>query len=297
MLAHKTLSKSSSAGKFRGGLADESERVVKYHTATHLLHKALQEIFGDTVRQEGSNITQERLRFDARLDRKPTPEDIEKVTAIMNTHIEMALPVYARTMPREEAEKMGLDADVRPIIISVGNQMLLKGFDEALEGKEIGKKYTVNLSPEKAFGKRNPSMIKIIPIKAFREKEINPVPGMTLHLDQYIVKILSVSGGRVIVDFNNPLAGKEISYEFTAGKKIEDDKEKINALQDFFFRKRFDFEIKDKKVIFKDETIKPFVEIFRQKFKDITGFEFEVEVSDLTKQNKIDNNGAGREKK
>ncbi len=181
------------------------------------------------------------------------------------------------TTNKEEAKKIGLDADVKPIVVSVGNEMLLKGFDDDLAGKEIGKSYSISLKPDKAFGKRNPTMIKTVPIRVFHEKQMNPVPGMTVQMDQYIAKILSVSGGRVSVDFNNPLAGKDITYNYTIKKKIEDDKEKINALQDFFFRQRFDFELKDKKVIFKKPEINPFVDVFKDKFKEITGLEFEVE--------------------
>lgn len=196
------------------------------------------------------------------------------------------------TTNKEEAKKIGLDADVKPVIVSVGNQMLLKAFDDFLIGKETGKNYNLKLSPEKAFGKRNPSLIKTIPIRVFHEKDMNPVPGMSVQMDEYIAKILSVSGGRVIADFNNPLAGKEIEYDFKVIKKIEDDKEKINALQDFFFRQRFEFEIKQnqegksKKVIFKDEKIKPFIELFKEKFKEITGLEFEVDESKEKKEEK-----------
>lgn len=183
------------------------------------------------------------------------------------------------TTHKEEAKKIGIEADVKPIVISVGNEMVLKGLDENLEGKEIGKQYSIKISPEKAFGSRNPSLIKTIPIRVFKEKNMNPVPGLTLQMDNYLAKILSVSGGRVIVDFNNPLAGKEIEYSFKILKKVEDVKEKINSLQDFFFRNKFDFTIneKDKKVIFKEEKIKPFIDIFGKKFKEITGLDFEVE--------------------
>lgn len=183
------------------------------------------------------------------------------------------------TTYKEEAKKIGIEADVKPIIVSVGNEMLLKGLDENLEGKEIEKQYSIKISPEKAFGKRNPSLIKTIPIKVFKEKDMNPVPGLKLQMDNFLVKILSVSGGRVIVDFNNPLAGKEIEYEFKILRKVEDVKEKINALQDFFFRNKFEFTIdeKDKKVIFKEEKIKPIIDVFKDKFKELSGFDIEVE--------------------
>jgi len=164
--------------------------------------------------------------------------------------------------------------------------MLLKGFDDELEGKEIAKKYSIHILPEKAFGKRDPSMIKTIPMRVFKEKNMNPVPGMALQLDNYIAKVLSVSGGRVIVDFNNPLAGKEIDYDFKIIKKIDNTNDKINALQDFFFKQRFEFNIdeKNKKVIFNDEKIKPLVKMFNQKFKDMIGFDFEVEEPNTPKQ-------------
>tara|TARA_Y100000310_G_scaffold32133_1_gene30514 strand:+ start:5988 stop:6641 length:654 start_codon:yes stop_codon:yes gene_type:complete len=183
--------------------------------------------------------------------------------------------VFDTTNP-EEAKSIGLQADVKPVIASIGNEMLLKGLDDELEGKEIGKKYSIHLTPEKAFGPRNPSMIKTIPLRVFTEKNMNPAPGMVFQLDQHLVRIISVSGGRVMADFNNPLAGKEVDYDITIKRKIEDNKEKINALQDFFFRQRFEFELKEKKVIFKDEKIKPVINVFKDKFKEMLGLDFEV---------------------
>ena len=127
--------------------------------------------------------------------------------------------IFDTTHP-EEAKSIGLDVNVKPAIASVGNEMLLKGLDEALEGKEIGEKYSVHIFPEKGFGKRNASLIKTIPIRIFREKNMDPTPGMVFQLDQHLVRILSVSGGRVIADFNNPLAGKEIDYDFKIFEEI-----------------------------------------------------------------------------
>ena len=181
------------------------------------------------------------------------------------------------TTNQEEAKQIGLEIGVKPMIVSVGNEMLVKGFDDSLEGKEINKKYSVHITPDKAFGKRKPDLVKIIPIKIFHSQNMNPVAGMTVQLDNYIAKILSVSGGRVSVDFNNPLAGKEIDYDFTIKRLITDNTEKINAMQDFFFKMRFDFEIKENMVIFKKQEIKPFIEVFKPRFKVMTGLDFEVE--------------------
>ncbi|MEK7177883.1 MAG: alanine--tRNA ligase-related protein, partial [Patescibacteria group bacterium] len=104
---HKDLSRSSSAGKFKGGLADHSEQTIKYHTATHLLHQALFDVVGSDIRQEGSNITTDRLRFDFASTLKPTEEQIKNVQEIINNKIKGSLPVEFKIIPKEEALKLG----------------------------------------------------------------------------------------------------------------------------------------------------------------------------------------------
>jgi alanyl-tRNA synthetase len=104
---HKDLSRTSSSGKFKGGLADHSEQVVKYHTATHLIHQALFDVLGNSVRQEGSNITGERLRFDFYSSVNPSEEQIKEVQQIVNKKIKEALPVQFEILPKEQAEKVG----------------------------------------------------------------------------------------------------------------------------------------------------------------------------------------------
>ncbi len=104
---HKKLSRSSSAGKFKGGLADNSVQTVRYHTATHLLHQALFDILGNDIRQEGSNITGDRLRFDFYHTQKPTEDELAKIAAVVNEKITAALPVEFKLIPKLEAEKLG----------------------------------------------------------------------------------------------------------------------------------------------------------------------------------------------
>lgn len=104
---HKTGSRTASAGMFKGGLADHSEQVVKYHTATHLLHQALRDVLGNEVRQEGSNITGERLRFDFSYSGKPTDEEVQKVETIINQKIKEKLPVHFEIMPKSKADEIG----------------------------------------------------------------------------------------------------------------------------------------------------------------------------------------------
>lgn len=104
---HKELSRSASTAKFKGGLADNNEQTVKYHTATHLLHQALFDVLGSEIRQEGSNITGERLRFDFYSLNKPSDEQLKKVTKIVSEKIKAELPVSVQLLPKIQAEKLG----------------------------------------------------------------------------------------------------------------------------------------------------------------------------------------------
>ncbi len=103
---HQELSRTASSGMFKGGLAGHSEVETKYHTATHLLHQALRDVLGAEVFQKGSNINQERLRFDFSFDRKVDPEELEKVEEIINDRIKQDLKVDRKFMSVEEAKKM-----------------------------------------------------------------------------------------------------------------------------------------------------------------------------------------------
>ena len=135
------------------------------------------------------------------------------------------------TTIKGEAKKAGLEEEkCRPLKICIGQKMLVKGFDAALEGKEAGKGYSIELKPEDAFGRREPILVKTVPLKLFTEKEVMPQPGMLYSFDNILARIVSVSGGRVIVDFNNPLSGKNIVYDFTIKRKIEDIREKTAVI-------------------------------------------------------------------
>lgn len=107
MKEHEDKSRLGSELKFKGGLADTSEISKRYHTATHLLHKALREVLGEHVEQKGSNITTERLRFDFVHPNKMTDEEKKKVEDIVNQKIQEGLDVNRIELPKEEAEKTG----------------------------------------------------------------------------------------------------------------------------------------------------------------------------------------------
>ena len=104
---HKELSRTASAGVFKGGLADHSEIIVKYHTATHLLNAALREVLGNSVVQKGSNITNERTRFDFSCQEKMSDEQKQKVENLVNDWILKDLEVKNQVMSKDEAQKLG----------------------------------------------------------------------------------------------------------------------------------------------------------------------------------------------
>ena len=107
---HQELSRSQSAGTFKGGLAEQSEITTKYHTATHLLQQALVNVLGEHVAQKGSNITAERMRFDFTHPQPMTKEEIQQVEDIVNEQIKKDLPVTMEIMDLEEAKNSGARA-------------------------------------------------------------------------------------------------------------------------------------------------------------------------------------------
>ncbi|WP_457752151.1 FKBP-type peptidyl-prolyl cis-trans isomerase [Thermococcus sp.] len=122
-----------------------------------------------------------------------------------------------------------------PVPIAVGAGHVLKGLDEQLEGLEVGKKYEIIVPPEKGFGKRDPKLIKTFTLGQFRRQGIYPFPGMPVEIEtdsgrKLKGRVMTVSGGRVRVDFNHPYAGKHLVYEVEIVEKIEDPIEKVKAL-------------------------------------------------------------------
>lgn len=181
---------------------------------------------------------------------------------------------------KEDLEKLNPEAKPKPFVFCLGEGMFLKGIDEFLIGKEIGK-YNIELSPEKAFGSRVPSFIQMVPMKIFQSQNVRPYPGAVFNFDGRIAKILSVSGGRVTADFNHPLAGKEIVYEVKVLRKVENLDEKLKSFIEFIFRRELKFSVEGKKLIIEvEKELAKFVEMFKDKFKEI--FDLDLEVKEIT---------------
>ncbi|MDP3987315.1 MAG: alanine--tRNA ligase [Nanoarchaeota archaeon] len=119
---HQALSKTSSAGKFKSGLADNSEKTTKLHTATHLLNEALRRVIDKDIKQKGSNITSERLRFDFNFPRKLTEEEKKKIEDFVNKKISENLEVKKEELPLKKALTSGAQSEFGaryPEIVSV----------------------------------------------------------------------------------------------------------------------------------------------------------------------------------
>ncbi len=171
----------------------------------------------------------------------------------------------------EDLKKLNPKASPVKTIIAVSHDMVVKGLDSALIGKEIGKEYEIFLSAKEGFGERKRELVKTIPLKAFTEKKVNPYPGLVLILDDIMAKVITISGARVITDFNNPLAGKEIRYKFVAIRKVTDEKEKADALFTVFLKFIPEYEIKDNIIIKGPKAFEIIIKTLSEKFKELLG--------------------------
>ncbi len=177
---------------------------------------------------------------------------------------------------KKDLEKLNPQAEAKPFVFCLGEGMFLKGIDDFLIGKELGK-YKIELKPEDAFGQRVSQLVQMIPSKLFKSQNINPFPGAVFNFDGRLAKILSVSGGRIMVDFNHPLAGKNIIYEVNVTRKVEDLNEKIKSLMNFFFRREFNFSVQENKLVIEvEKKFSKFAELFRDKFKEVLDLEMQV---------------------
>jgi len=170
----------------------------------------------------------------------------------------------------------------KPLVVCVGEQHLLPGIDASFEGKEIGK-YKLELKPDNAFGRKNSDLIKLMPASKFKEQKIEPQPGLHVNINGYMGVIKTVSGGRITVDFNHPLSGRDVTYEIEIKKIVDDKKEQLLALSRVLLGTE-DVEIKvdgnkatmKYKKKFPDEVIPK----FKEKIMELTKVEAEIEMKE-----------------
>lgn len=117
-----------------------------------------------------------------------------------------------------------------PKLVVIGEGWVLKALDESLTTMEPNKPTTVEIAPKDAFGPRDPEKVKRVPLKQLTAKGTNPIIGMRIDYNGKMASVRSIGAGRVLLDFNPPLAGKTLVYEVTVNKKLETNEEKTAAL-------------------------------------------------------------------
>ncbi len=119
-----------------------------------------------------------------------------------------------------------------PII--VGANQVIPGLEEAIKEMNVSDKKKVEIPPEKAFGIRNPELVKLLPMSVFKDNRLEPSPGRTVNFNGLQGRILTVDGGRIKVDFNHPLAGRTIEYEIEIKDEIKESDQKVKSVVRYF---------------------------------------------------------------
>ena len=132
------------------------------------------------------------------------------------------------------AKKEGIkQGHFHPISICIGEGDVVPGLDESLVDKEAGKSFSVDIPSAKAFGPKNQKYVQLIATNKLLKNNIKPYPGLQLDVDNMIGVVRSVSGGRTLVDFNHPLAGRDVTYDVTINKILTTTEEKLKAFLGF----------------------------------------------------------------
>lgn len=122
----------------------------------------------------------------------------------------------------------------KPIPVVVGAGFVIPGLDRAISDMNVGEKKSIDIEPKDAFGERNANNVRVIPKNLFKKHNMQPHQGMIVDFSGVKGRVQSVSAGRVMVDFNNPLAGKKIKYELEIVERIEKPEEQVKAILEFF---------------------------------------------------------------
>ncbi|MBL7160253.1 MAG: peptidylprolyl isomerase [Candidatus Aenigmarchaeota archaeon] len=137
----------------------------------------------------------------------------------------------------EVAKKEGLhntEHKYVPALVIIGDNMVIPGVEKHLKEMKIGEEKEFTVPPEEAFGPRNPKLVKLFPMSAFIKQNINPVPGAFVEIEKMRGKVQSAAAGRVRVDFNHPLAGKELEYWIKITAQITTAESKVSELFSYY---------------------------------------------------------------
>lgn len=183
----------------------------------------------------------------------------------------------------ELAKKQGIHNpkhDYGPSPAIVGSDMVLRGVDNELKKMKVGEEREFDVGPRDGFGMRSRDNIKIVSRSKFEENRINPVPGEYFNIDGRQARVQSVSGGRIRLDFNHPLAGKALSYKVRVLRKVTDPGKKLEKLLDYYKVKYSDVKLSGKKaVVTSEKAVNPMAkkitaEMIRKWVKEVENVEF-----------------------
>lgn len=164
-----------------------------------------------------------------------------------------------------------------PIVVGAGH--VLKGIDQALIDMDEGDEKTIEIPPEEGFGERDPKLMQLIPMSEFRKQGIKPQVGMSISSEGNTGIIRSISGGRVRVDFNNELAGKNLQYQIQVKEIIEDDVDKVRSMISLHYPNpnidvsKHQIKIEDRKAIIQMDEMTKFE---KKPYMDITFIRFRI---------------------
>ena len=182
--------------------------------------------------------------------------------------------------------------DYKPRIICIGNNDVVKGLDKELEDKEINEEYKIELTPEEAFGKKDAKLFQLVNTNKFRREDIIPYPGLQVNVDNMFGIVRTVSGSRTMVDFNHPLAGKDIIYEFKVKRIVDDEKEKLKGFLDLYLKKDAEFTLENNKAVINldipKELQRPLIDKIKSLISSIKEIEFKKEKADKKEIEKDD---------
>lgn len=134
----------------------------------------------------------------------------------------------------KEADLFNPDVRYGPQLVVIGKNNAIRGVENAVKSMSVGENKKVEIEPKDAFGERDEGMVNVMRVADFRERDMNPVPGMQVNIDGTIATIKSVNSGRVVVDLNHPLAGEKLVYEIKVVDKVDADPERIKAVAEHY---------------------------------------------------------------
>ena len=144
------------------------------------------------------------------------------------------------TTDAEKAKAAGIYDEhngYKPMVVIVGSGRLLKPLEEEIKKSNLGEEKEITIPPEEAFGVRDPNNVKVLSMRELERREIEPELGKTIKIGDKYGRITAISPGRVVIDFNHPLAGKSIKYKFKIAEKIDNEIDKIKAIIELNYNK------------------------------------------------------------